>query len=172
MSNPTITPMMLLQDELSKRWNTPLGHISFLTFLIVAIVGLGALGIWVEIIRAFSVSKYETDNILTAIYTYFPAIAAGSVLQMLMDAKSEKQQFLRSFCVLSGFVVAVLTVPYINGLKSCWAYLFGIIGIFSSVWLWWIANGCNPSFLDIDPNDSLGANPKSNPAGSTSGFTI
>lgn len=168
--NSDITPWALLKAELSKRWNTPFIHISFFTVLAVSILGIGALGVWVELIRGVSSSKYDWSNFLTAIYTYFPSIAAGSVLQMVMDAKSEKQQFLRSFCILCGFIVAVLTVPYINGLKSCWAYFFGFIGILSSVWLWWIANGCNPSFQDINPNDSLGPDPKSDPAGDTGGY--
>ncbi len=169
----TTSSFPLLRAELSKRWNTPIGHISFLTYLLVAIVGAGAVGIWVEIIRAYLSEKHETENILTAIYTYFPAIAASAALQMLMDAKKEHQQYLRSFCILCIFIVGVLTVPYITGLtKTFWAYVFGLIGILASLWLRWIANGCNPSFLDIDPNDSLGANPKSDPAGNTGGFTV
>ena len=163
----------LLFPELSRRWKTPLKHVSFWTYLLVAILGIGAVGFWVETVRFALAEKSEIDSILTALYTYFPAIAAGAGLQLFMDSKREEMQYMRSFSILSIFIVGIFTVPYSTGIaKSLWAAIWGGVGVVVSIWLWWMANGCNPSFLDIDPEDSLGGDPKSEPAGNTDGFQV
>jgi len=159
----------LLGRELKRRFWTPIGQVSFLTYFIVAIVGFGALGIWVEMARATAAKEFEPDGLLTAIYTYFPAIAAGAALQMQMDARKEHQQYLRSFCVLSWFVIFLFALPFMNGSKT---FFWGIVGIVASLLLWWVANGINPSFLDIDPKDSLGASPDGDLSGDTGGFNL
>lgn len=155
----------ILCGELKRRLRTPIGQVSFWTYFIVAIAGFGALGVWVEVVRA----SPAPDGLLTAIYTYFPAIAAGSALQMQMDAKKEHQQYLRSFCVLSGFFIFLFMIPFMNGSKS---FIWGGVGIVASLLLWWVANGVNPSFLDIDPKDSLGASPDAELSGDTGGFNL
>ena len=160
-----------LREFISERWNTPFGHVSFWVYFLVAIVGAGAVGIWVECVRWLLPSKNESDGVLTALYTYFPAIAAGSALQMLMDAQKSSEKHIRSFSIFCSAVTALLIFPHAFGLINIsFAFLLGIFGSAFSLWLWWIANGSNPSFLDIDPSDSLGPDPKSDPAGNTGGF--
>lgn len=159
----------LLRAELRRRLLTPIGQVSFLTYFIVAIIGFGALGIWVEVGRAMQAKQFEPDGLLTAIHTYFPAIAAGAALQMQMDARKEHLQYLRSFCVLSGFGVLLFAIPFMNGSKT---FVWGAIGIGASLLLWWVANGVNPNFLDIDPEDSLGASPDADLSGDTGGFNL
>lgn len=159
----------LLGAELKRRFLTPIGQVSFLTYFIVAIVGFGALGIWVEVARAAASTQFEPDGLLTAIYTYFPAIAAGAALQMQMDARKEHLQYLRSFCVLSWFLIFLFAIPFMNGSK---AFFWGIVGVVASLLLWWVANGVNSSFLDIDPEDSLGASPDADLSGNTDGFNL
>jgi hypothetical protein len=160
-----------LKEFVVERWKTPFGHVSFWVYLTVAIVGAGGVGIWVECVRWLLSSKNESDGVLTAIYTYFPAIAAGSALQMLLDAQKPSEKHIRSFSIFCTALAGVFVLPYALGLiKTFPAFIFGMVGSAFSLWLWWIANGSNPSFLDIDPNDSLGSDPKSDPAGDTGGY--
>ncbi|WP_139791112.1 hypothetical protein [Chromobacterium violaceum] len=159
-------------EELKRRFYTPIGQMTFWTFFLVAVIGIGALGLWVECYKAWPFWENKTDGILTAIYTYFPAIAGGSALQMLMDNRKETQQHMRSFCVLSGAVIFLLTLPFMSGVSPIWGFIWGLFGIIASLLLWWVANGVNPSFLDIDPSDSLGANPSTPPAGDAGGFNL
>lgn len=160
----------LLGDFLSERWRTPIGHVSFWTYLLIAIVGAGAVGVWVEIVRWMLSPKNEASGILTAIYTYFPAIAAGAALQLQMDAQDKP---IRSFSIFCTALAGVLVLPHSLGLvESSGAFVIGLFGTGFAIWLWWIANGCNPSFLDSNPTDSLGDNPSAAPAGNTGGFTV
>lgn len=163
----------LLIQELSRRWKAPIGQFSFWVYLIVSVIGVGAIGIWVEVSRAFDASKFDSNGLITAIHTYFPAIAAGSALQLMLDANKEEHKFLRSFCVASSAIVILLTIPFYRGSNNLTLLWFcGSCGILYSLWLWWITNGCSGSFQDIDPKDSLGANPNADLPGDAGGFNI
>ncbi|HQV12513.1 MAG TPA: hypothetical protein PKW52_14310 [Nitrospira sp.] len=163
----------LLLQELGRRWKAPVGQVSFWVYLAVSVLGVGAIGIWVEVSRAVDASKFDANGLVTAIYTYFPAIAAGSALQLMMDASKEEHKFLRSFCVASSAIVVLLTLPFFRGSNNMiLLWLCGVIGILYSLWLWWITNGCSGSFQDIDPNDSLGSSPHADLTGDTGGFNL
>lgn len=161
----------LLLNELSSRSKAPVGQFSFWVYLWVAVIGVGAIGVWVELSRALDAKEFDPNGIITAIYTYFPAIAAGSALQLLMDASKEEHKFLRSFCILSAAIIIVLLLPFFRGssnLNLLWT--FGAIGVTYSLWLWWITNGNSGSFHDVHPDDTLGGDPKESLAGDTGGF--
>lgn len=150
-----------------------MGQVSFWVYLTVSVIGVGAIGIWVEVLRALDASKFEASGLITAIYTYFPAIAAGSALQLMMDASKDEHKFLRSFCVASAAIVILLALPFFRGSNNlCLLWFCGVCGIIYSLWLWWITNGCSESFHDIDPTDSLGASTNANLSGDTGGFNL
>ncbi len=169
-TNSSFPPLI---QELGRRWKAPIGQVSFWVYLTVAVIGVGAIGIWVEVSRAVDASKFDAKGLITAIYTYFPAIAAGSALQLMMDASKEEHKFLRSFCVGSTAIVILFTLPFFRGSSNLTLLWFcGVCGVIYSLWLWWITNGCSESFLDIDPTDSLGASPDADLSGDTGGYNL
>ncbi len=87
---------------------SPIPHFSFWVYLFVAVLGAGALGFWVEVIRLLR-GDSDTGSVLTAIYTFFPALAAGATLQMSLDEREKK--YVISFAYLAGAVVFLLTLP-------------------------------------------------------------
>lgn len=169
-TNSSFPPLL---QELGRRWKAPVGQVSFWVYLTVSVIGVGAIGIWVEVSRAFDASKFDASGLITAIYTYFPAIAAGSALQLMMDASKEEHKVLRSFCMASAALVILLTLPFFRGSSNLILLWFcGGFGIIYSLWLWWITNGCSGSFHDIDPKDSLGASTNADLSGDTGGFIL
>ena len=151
----------LLFEELGNRWKAPQGHVSFWVYLILAIILAGAIGIWVEVYRAFNIDKFDATGIITAIYTYFPAIAAGSSIQLIMELDREDEKHLRSFSLFCGALILLLTLPFFSGSKSiAWLWSCGIAGALLSIWLWWIANAYSKAFQDFDPENPLGGNTK------------
>lgn len=148
----------------------PLGHVSFWTYFILAIIGLGAVGVWVELFRWMLTAESGTEGMLTAIYTYFPAVAAGATLQLVM-ASDDKH--VRSFSMLLAFVIGATVVPHALGLvKVVGSFLWGLVGTVFSLGLWWIANGANQDFLDLTPVDSLGGDSSMEPKGNIGDFNV
>lgn len=159
-----------LKAFLLTRLSTPLGHVSFWTYFILAIIGLGAVGVWVEIVRWMLAPEAETSGILTAIYTYFPAVAAGATLQLVM---ASREKYVRSFSILMASLIGAATVPHSVGLvKETTAFSWGLCGSLLALTLWWVANGTNQDFLDSTPEDSLGGNLADEPTGDTRGFNV
>lgn len=93
-----------LKAFLLDRLLTPLGHFSFWTYFILAIIGLGAVGVWVEVVRWKLAPEPETSGIITAIDTYFPAVAAGATLQLVM---ASREKYVRSFSILMASIIGV-----------------------------------------------------------------
>ena len=151
----------LLFAELGNRWKAPQGQVSFWVYLILAIILAGAIGVWVEVYRAFNAEKFDAAGIITAIYTYFPAIAAGSAIQLIMELDKEDEKHIRSFSLFCGALVLLLTLPFFSGTKSAgWLWSCGIAGAILSIWLWWIANAYSKAVQDFDPENPLGGNTK------------
>ena len=112
----------------------------------------------------------EFEGILTAIYTYFPAIAVGAAVQLIMDRPPKP---VASFTMVWVVFSLVLVIPYSVGLvQPDDALRLGVVGSVMAFLMWWVANGANPSYLDSSPEDTLGATPTSEPAGDTSNFTV
>lgn len=159
-----------LKAFLLTRLETPLGHFSFWTYFILAIIGLGAVGVWVEVVRWKLAPEPETSGILTAIYTYFPAVAAGATLQLVM---ASREKYVRSFSILMASIIGAVALPHSVGLvREIGAFSWGFFGTVLALVLWWVANGTNQDFLDSTPEDSLGGNLADEPKGDTGGFNV
>lgn len=156
-----------LRDQLS----APVGHVSFWFYLIGAIVVVGGLGVWVEVYQA--TQRPNAPSVLTAIYTYFPAVAAAGSFQMNLEADDMK--YVRSFA-LGAFglvlVAVIFQALHVFG-DGVWSFVVGIVGSIAALLLWWIANGKNPSFQDaVNPKDSLGADPSTEVSGGASSIKV
>ena len=78
--NPT-NSFSLLKRFLAERLSSPIGHFSFWAYLALAVVGFSGLGVWVEVFRLWR-GTGDTHAVLTALYTYFPAVAVSAALQL------------------------------------------------------------------------------------------
>lgn len=148
----------------------PVRHVSFWVYLIIAIFVAGALGIYVELFK-FMNGASDLGGLLTAIYTYFPAIAAGAGLQMML---AEREKYVRSFAIIASTLLVLLTLLHafkVYG-KPQVSLVFGIVGIVSSTLFWWIANGGNQSFQDFDLEAPLGGAAEAEPQGDTSEYKV
>lgn len=161
----------LLWAYLRGQFEAPVGSVSFWVYLVVAILGLGALGIYVELYK-FSNVSCNSESLLTAIYTYFPAVTAGAWLQMTLDANGKK--YIVSFAAITMFILILLAFLHaVNLYRTPFlSFVVGIVGICGSTLFWWTANGGNQSFQDFDPTDSLGGRTESEPQGDASGFKV
>ncbi|MGK5007208.1 hypothetical protein [Janthinobacterium sp. LB2P70] len=167
MKNNSFRP---LATYLRTQLATPLGQFSFWTYLLIAVWGIGGLGIWVELIK-HARGAGNSEGILTAIYTYFPAVAVGSSMQLII--KEDEKRHVRSFASLIGSALILIAVLQGLELTGEYPYVWGVIGILIATFLWWVANGGDENLHDnINPADSLGDNPHKPPAGSSNGFAV
>jgi hypothetical protein len=148
----------LLWNYLCEQFRAPVGHFSYWVYFLVAILGAGGLGIWVELYKMTKVSN--AGGVITAIYTYFLAVAAGAAFQIGFEEDSRK--YVRSFAFLSFVVIMLPAFFHAAGVMEgeAMSLVVGSMWTLGALALWWVANGKNLSLHDsFDPNDALGAAP-------------
>jgi hypothetical protein len=164
--------IQLLWVYIISQFKTPCGHVSFWFYFVFAIIVLGGLGIWVELLKALPKSAI-TDGLVTSIYTYFPAVAAAAAFQIDLD--QGKKNYVRSFALASLFIIFIPAIFQATGLiaNRGLSLIIGAVFTLAALALWWVANGKNLSLHDdFDPIDSLGADPGSAASGGTSSIKV
>lgn len=162
----------LLRAYLRDRFKTPYGHVTFWFYFVMAIIVFGGLGIWVEIAKSLS-PEGDIKGLITAIYTYFPAVAAAAAFQI--DLEEGKKNYLRAFALTALVVVFAPAFLHAAGVISdhVLSLFVGIFFTFLALALWWVANGRNLNFHDdIDPDDSLGLDPAAEVSGGASPIKV
>jgi hypothetical protein len=140
-----------IADEFKERTTKPAKHPSFVLFFVFAVLGLGALGIWLELYSYIypELGVYQsrkTDALRTAILTFFPAVAGTAAMQLVW-AGSTKHFRSAAFAILGAFlVVALITSP--SRISNTSALVVGVIASLVSLWVWWIANAKQADLLD------------------------
>ena len=167
MADTTTNSFSLLKRFLTGRLFSPVGHFSFWVYLFLAVVGFSGLGVWVEVYR-FWRGTGDMHAVLTALYTYFPAVAVSAALQLDLDENDRK--YVRSFAFIAFVLTVGMALMHAAELFGRAALVFGILGSVMSTLLWWIGNGANPSFRDFDANAPLGGPPSTPAGGDTSGY--
>lgn len=140
-----------IADELKERTSKPAKHPSFVLFFIFAVLGLGALGIWLELYSYLypepgAYPRQETDALRTALLTFFPAVAGTAAMQ-LMWAASTKHFRSVAFAILGSFLVAALIISPAR-ITNASALFVGVMASVASLWVWWIANAKQAELLD------------------------
>lgn len=149
-----------IADELGERTAKPIRHPSFVVFFACAVLGLGALGVWLELYSYIypdrgGYANRETDALRTALLTFFPAVAGTAAMQ-LMWAESTKHFRSVAFAILGVFLVVALVISPAR-ISNGSALFFGVVASVMSLWVWWIANAKQADLLDeINPSDSVG----------------
>ena len=151
-----------LWQELSRRTVNPWKHAPFCIYVLVAVVGLGGLGIWVEAVKLGLSDRPESyDGIFTAVTTFYPALIGSASFQLLLIATENEDRTLTAFSVFvlvaslgSAILLSVFRNQYPPACLS-FAILLAII----SMLLWSIANADNPIYKSVAVDVPAGGRP-------------
>ena len=142
-------------------------------FVLVAIVGLGGLGIWVELVKALlSESPEESDGLFTAVATFYPALAGSASCQLILNATGMLNRIITALgiLVLFIFLAAAVLVGIFHSQYPFACLISAIILVVFSIWIWIISNADNPIFHPVRIDAASGGSPSRNPKGDLSGF--
>jgi len=176
-----------LAEDLARRIIIPRYSASFVMYLLSGVILLGGISVWFELLRyGIMAHEHHSDptrpvaelgSLLTAIHTFYPALAWSSAMQLALSNHAEKR--LKATSLALGSVVLLLAVAMmiLTDILLPWVSLVsGLIGIVIAVFLWWIANALDETYQDVTP-DKIGlaakggkADPDKPMPGSTKGF--
>lgn len=162
-----------LKHELVRRTYQPLSDVPFVFYVLLAIIGLGCLGIWVELVKvAIASGQRGYDGVVTALATFFPALVGSSSLQLVLTSTGNKDKVLVSFaclaCGISFAAVILISVLYPHFPDySFWASALFAIG---AVWLWCFTNGDDPTYKSAPVDAPSGGDPNRRLKGDTHGY--
>jgi hypothetical protein len=152
------------------RVKSPLSHPTFFLYFVGAVIGAGSLGLWVTLISQKLRGAWDLSQTINALYTYFPAVAFVSALELNLIHNLPRSVRVLSFvaCGLIG-ALAVLCGFLSPQTSALW---LGIAGSVAAVALWWFANAENENLRDTPSENALGGDPHAKPAGSNSEFKL
>jgi hypothetical protein len=133
-----------LGREIWRRTWHPFHNVPFVFYVILAIMCLGSLGIWVELVKTqLSTPPPSYDGVLTAIATFYPALIGSASLQLILTSTGNSDKVLVSFallaCFASFFSVVLISVFY--QLYPGWCFNVATFFAVFAVWFWWFTNG-------------------------------
>lgn len=162
---------VLLWRYLRKQVLLPLDQFSFWAYFIFAVVILGGMGLWIEVGRYLLTQDPRAEPVLTAIYTYFPAIAFASSFELVMREDDQRQVRTLAICVVV-VLSLVIVVHAARLVGSSGSSLLGVFACLVAFLVWWVANGDNKNLRDVQAKVTLGDEPSAPPAGGTGGFRV
>lgn len=145
-----VDSITLLVNDLRRKFRFPLKSMTFYTHLLLSVVGGGGLGIWYVIIMSYHTGKWLLPNLSSALFTYFPAIVAIAVIELIQ----EKQPYMRSFGLFSAFCFLVLFLMSVLS-DNIWQLAWSLSASVLAVLFWWGVSGEKSCFVDIVPENIL-----------------
>ena len=165
-----------LWRELRRRTVEFPNRFSFIVYVLVAIVGLGGLGIWTELVNlALSDNRDDAlDDLFIAATTYYPAVAGSATFQLIMIATGNTDRVMTSFGFLAMFLftVAALLSTVLRALCPFASLALAPILAAASIWVWIVANADNPIYKPVPVDAPSGGNPSRDPKGDLSDFVV
>lgn len=173
VSEPALGDWKYLWREMKRRTKEPFADVPFVTYAILAIIGLGCLGIWSELIKiAIAEEPPRYDGVFTALSTFYPALVGSAAFQLILSSTGRADKTLVSFGYLVSFIsvasVVLIAIFYKSFPTTCFSV--SIISVCFAVWLWWFTNGDDPTYKNAPIDAASGGDPSKMPKGSTSGF--
>lgn len=164
-----------LRRELRRRAAEFPKRLSFIFFVLVAIAGLGGLGIWTELVKiALAQDPSGSDGLFTAATTFYPAVVASATFRLLLVATGNNDRVLTSFSVfvmVSSFVAAVLSTVFRAQCPVMSLTVAALFVIFS-IWVWIVSNADDPIYKSVPVDAPSGGNPSRDPKGDLSEFKV
>ncbi|MCA3641217.1 MAG: hypothetical protein IOC63_05065 [Methylobacterium sp.] len=162
-----------LRREISRRTCQPFSDVPFVFYVLLAIVGLGCLGIWFELIKlSLSSDLPKYDGVLTALATFFPALIGSSSLQLILTSTGNKDKVLVSFGYLVSLMAfgAVVLISVFHPTSPVLTLSASVLFSVFAVWLWWFTNGDDPTYKSASVDAASGGDTGKPLRGTTSGF--
>ena len=161
-----------LRREIVRRTIQPVHNVSLVVSLLIAVVALGGLGIWVEVVKLLLSLTSNANGILIALSTFFPALIGSASHHLMLASTDRSDKVFVSFSylllVLALLSVAAITIFFPTHLTLC--YFIATISALLSLWIWWIANGDDPTYRSTPVDSAAGGNTERKLKGSTNGF--
>ena len=151
-----------LRAELIRRTLQPWRHFAFLGYFLGAIVVLGGLGIWLEILIWTEVLKFRppvgegnVGRVFAAMVTYYPAIVGASAFHLTLVGAEKSDKIIITFAwlVFSILLVSSFLVRLLHDMQLEWRMVIALFSICVSLWFWTIANADNVAFKST-PTDA------------------
>lgn len=177
-----------LAEDLARRIIVPRYSAPFVMYLLSGVILLGGIAIWFELLR-YAIMAHahwidsktnpaaELGSLLTAVHTFYPALAWSSAMQLALSNHARKR--LKATSLALGSVVLLLAVAMmvLTDILLPWiSLLLGLFGVTIAIFLWWIANALDETYQDSSP-DKIGmaakggkADPQTPMPGTTQGF--
>lgn len=164
-----------LGQELARRTSEPLAQPNFVVFLILAVVGVGGLGFWIELYAYLSAPASPVKTLAatrTAVMTMFPAVVGSAALQAIWAQNDLNFRSIAIFAPAILFVVAIIVGPN-AAISDAAALTVGLLAWAVSLWVWILVNADAPEFRDhISPTAAIGGdNPSAELPGNLDEFT-
>jgi len=134
-------------QELWKRTRRGVKHPSYVMFFLVAILGVGAVGIWIELYTWLAAKPaISNGSIRTSLVAFVPAFMASTSMQLIW---AESQRSLRAtaltlaFVCMIGWIFCKILPP-----ENDYAIFAGVFSSLVALWTWWIANANQADIMD------------------------
>jgi hypothetical protein len=158
-------------SDILQRLKQPFAHPPFVLYFLVVIVGVGGIGVWIEIYKTFT--KRTDESIISvprSLSTYLLAILATAAADLILSILETKRSMLMLALssLIAGIVLAVigLTITTLMWASSC-----AVLGTILALLLWLLANADNAKLFESSPpiDAATGGNPEEI-AGNTDGI--
>lgn len=164
-----------LRHELRRRTAGLAKRFSYIVYVLVAIVILGGLGIWTEVVKmALTGNSAGSDGLFTAATTFYPAVVASGTIQLLLIATGNHDRVMTAFGVLVmvlSFATAVLSTVF-RAQYPVLCLTVAAILVVSSVWVWIVANADDPIYKPVPVDVASGGPTSREPDGDLSDFKV
>ena len=140
-----------LKRELAQRAVEPIESPTFVLFFFAIVVGIGGVGIWVEIFKLIRPrgTPDPLDGFITSLIAFFFALVGTSCTQLIIEeSESKALRALAQSVLFLAFVGAVLATAGVgSGQAGVWSWTFASI---AALVVWWLANAKSPGLRDPD----------------------
>ena len=160
--NEGVGDWISLWRELDRRTRQPWKHGPLVMYVVVALVGLGGLGIWVEAVKFILSEEPESyDGIFTAVVTFYPALIGSASFQLLLIATGNVDRTMTAFSVLVLMISvgSALLLSVFHDRYPTVCLLSAIPLAIFSIWLWSITNVDNPIYKTLPIDTPSGGSP-------------
>ena len=171
--NDSVGEWGYLGQELTRRTCQPWKQVTFVMYLLSAIVGFGGFGVWVEFVE-LNLSEYPRnyDGLYTAVATFYPALIGSASFQLLLISVAETNKVMTSFVVtvlLAALTCAILLSIFHDQYPTARFFMAALLAIVS-MWLWIITDADNPIYRTLPADTPSGGNPQRDLKGDMGGF--
>lgn len=164
-----------LRTELASRTGAPAKNVPFVIYVFLGPFLFGGLGIWVELVKlVIAKDMVEYGSLITAIITFFPALGCSTALQLVLASAGKNDKVLISFALLMLFVflAPAVLLQFFSAEHPGMVLLISTLCSLGAVWLWWITNGSDPTYMAPEPDAATGGAVGRPLPGNLNGFDV